>query len=64
MLVAIRARIAQTVEATDCPPVALAALVKTLQSSSKELSVVDAAPDDDLVGQAARVPDEPWDGAV
>ena len=39
MLVAIRARIAQTVEATDCPPVALAALVKTLQSISKELSV-------------------------
>jgi hypothetical protein len=32
----------------------LAALVKTLQSISKELSVIDAAPDDDLVGQAAR----------
>ena len=42
MLVAIRARIAQTVEATDCPPVALAALVKTLQSISKELSVIRA----------------------
>ena len=40
MLVAIRARIAQTVEATDCPPVALAALVKTLQSISKDLRVL------------------------
>jgi hypothetical protein len=31
---------------------------------SKELEVIDAAPDDDLVGQAAMVPDEAWDGAV
>jgi hypothetical protein len=59
MLVAIRARIAQTVEATDCNPVALAALSRQLVLISKELEVIDARVDDP-VGEAARVPDEPW----
>jgi hypothetical protein len=44
--------------------VALAALDRQLVLISKELSVIDARPDDDLVGQAARVSDEAWDGAV
>lgn len=38
MLVAMRARIAQTVEASNCPPVALAALVKTLPAVSARIA--------------------------
>jgi hypothetical protein len=60
MLVAIRARIAQTVEATDCNPVALAALARQLVLISKELEVIDARVEDDDIGLAARVPDEPF----
>ena len=42
MLVAIRARIAQTVEASDCNAVALAALSRQLVLISRELEVIDA----------------------
>jgi hypothetical protein len=64
MLVALRNRVAKSVESADCPPVALAALTRQLTLISKELSVLDSAAEDDPVGVAARTPDEAWDGAV
>jgi hypothetical protein len=64
LLVALRSRIAAAVQSPLTNVVALAALDRQLVLISKELSVIDARPDDDLVGQAARVPDEAWDGAV
>jgi hypothetical protein len=57
LLLALSARIARTVEATDCNPVALAALSRQLTLISKELSVIDAHVDDELAG-AAALPDE------
>jgi hypothetical protein len=62
MLVALRARIARTVEAPNCNTVALAALTRQMVLLSKELSVLDA--DDcgeDVVAVAARTADEPWE---
>ena len=64
MLIAIRARIAQTVEASDCNAVALAALSRQLVLIPKELEVIDARAEDDHIAIAAAVPDEAWDGAV
>jgi hypothetical protein len=63
LLAALRARVAAAVQSPNCPPVALAALSRQLQSISKELSVLDARVDDE-VAEAARMPDEAWDGAV
>jgi hypothetical protein len=60
MLVALRARIARSVEAADCSPVALAALSRQMVLISKELSVLDSAAEDDPVGVAAKTADEPW----
>jgi hypothetical protein len=60
MLVALRNRVAKSVESADCPPVALAALTRQLTLISKELSVLDSAAEDDPVGVAARTPDEAW----
>ena len=59
MLLALRDRIARSVEAPSCSPVALAALSRQLVSISKELSVLDSD-GEDAIGQAARTPDEPW----
>jgi hypothetical protein len=60
---AVEARIAEAVQAPNCNPVALAALSRQLVLISKELSHI-AARVDDEVGEAARTPDEAWDGAV
>ena len=64
MLVALRARIARSVEAPSTNPVALAALSRQIVLISKELAVLDAADEDsvDAVAVAARTPDEAWDG--
>jgi hypothetical protein len=64
LLAALQARIASAVASPSCNPVALAALARQLVLISKELSVIAARDDDDLVGEAAAVPDEVWDGAV
>jgi hypothetical protein len=59
MLIALRARIARSVEAPSCNPVALAALGRQLVAISKELSVLDAT-GDDPIAEAARTADESW----
>jgi hypothetical protein len=62
LLLALRDRIAQSIQATNVPAVALAALSRQLMIISKELSVLDSAGEDDVVGVAARIPDEAWSG--
>jgi hypothetical protein len=64
MLVALRARLARTVEAPNCSAVALAALSRPMVLISKELATLDADGEDgeDAIGQAARTADEPWVG--
>ena len=64
MLVALRNRVAKSVESADCPPVALASLTRQLTLISKELSVLDSGGEEDVITQAANTPDEAWDGAV
>lgn len=59
MLIALQARIAKSVEAADCSPVALAALSRQLQILSKELSVLDAT-GEDPIAVAAQTADEAW----
>lgn len=61
MLVALRNRVAKSVEAADCPPVALAALSRQLTLISKELSVLDSGGEEDVIAQAVKTPDEAWD---
>jgi len=63
LLVAVQARIAAAVQAADCNPVALAALSRQLILISKELSMIDARVEDEI-GEAAQIPDEPWDGVI
>ena len=60
MLLALKARIARSVESASVSPVALAALTRQMVLISKELSVLDSASEDDPVGVAARTPDEAW----
>jgi hypothetical protein len=64
MLVALRARIAASVQSPSTSAVALAALCRQLALISKELSVLDSAESEDAITAAAGVPDEAWDGAV
>jgi hypothetical protein len=63
LLIALQHRIAAAVQSPSCGPVALAALSRQLVLISKELSVI-AARVEDEVGEAAQIPDEPWNGAV
>ena len=60
MLLALQDRVARAVAASSTNPMALAALARQLTLISKELSVLDAAAEDDPVGVAARTPDEDW----
>jgi hypothetical protein len=60
MLVALRARVAKSVEAADCPPVALASLTRQLTLISKELTVLDATGGEDVIAEASKTADEPW----
>ena len=59
MLIALQARIARSVEAPSCNPVALAALGRQLVAISKELSVMDAT-GEDPIAVAAQTADEAW----
>src|SRR5688572_2938676 len=63
VLLALQTRIADAVQQPNCNPVALAALSRQLVLISKELSTIAARVEDDIA-EAARTPDEVWDGAV
>lgn len=61
LLVAMRARVAKTVEDPNCPPRDLAALTRRLQEIAREIEAINAGEDDDI-GSAAATPDAAWDG--
>jgi hypothetical protein len=60
LLVAMRTRIAKTVEKSDCPPRDLAALTRRLQEIAKEIEGIDARIAEEAKESAAS-PDEKWD---
>jgi len=60
LLVALRTRIAQTVENPNTPPRDLAALSRRLLEIAKEIEAIDAEEGDDDIGAAAATPDEEW----
>jgi hypothetical protein len=57
-MVALRERIAVTVEDPDCPPRDLASLSRRLLEITKEIEAIDARSREDDDGEAA--PDEQW----
>ena len=61
LLVALRDRVAETVEDPNCPPRDLAALSRRLQDIAKEIAVLDSVNEEDDVGRAAATPDEGWE---
>jgi hypothetical protein len=66
LLVAMQSRLALALSDSSLHPRDLGALSKRLEDCSKELAVIDAASggEADEVGEAAKLPDEPWDGNV
>lgn len=63
LLMAVEARIAEAVQTPNTNAVALAALSRQLILISKELSHISAR-DEDAIGEAAQIPDEPWESAL
>lgn len=60
LLVALRERVAKTVEDPNCPPRDLAALSRRLQEIAKEIDAIDARADEE--GEAvASTSDEGWE---
>lgn len=60
LLVAMRDRVAKTVEDPNTPPRDLAALTRRLLEISNEIEAIDAADEKDDIGEAAATPDEEW----
>lgn len=60
LLVALRARIASDIDNPNTPARDLAALSRRLLEIAKEIKALDAADEDDDIGQAAAIPDEEW----
>lgn len=61
LLVALRARIAKTVEDPNTPARDLAALSRRLLEIANEIEAIDAAENEDEITAAANTPDEAWD---
>lgn len=63
LLVALRSRIAQSVEDPKTPARDLAALSKRLLEIVREIELIDAEATVDDVGSAASTPDQKWTAA-
>lgn len=61
LLVALRDRVAATIQSAECHPRDMAALSRRLQDIAKELAAIDSADEGDDVGRAASTPDEDWE---
>lgn len=59
-LVALRERVAKTVEDPNCPPRDLAALSRRLMELTKEIEAIDAREAQEGDGAAAHTADEAW----
>lgn len=60
LLVALRSRIAVSVESPETPPRDLAALSRRLLEIAKEIEALEAEERDDDISAAAATPDEEW----
>jgi hypothetical protein len=60
LLVALRSRIAKTVENADTPARDLASLARKLLEIAKEIEAIDSADGSDDVSAAAATPDDDW----
>lgn len=60
-LVALRDRIAKTVEDPNCPPRDLAALSRRLMEITKEIEAIDARADEEAEGAGASTADDAWE---
>jgi hypothetical protein len=61
LLVALRARIAKTVEDPKTPPRDLASLSRRLMEIANEIEAIDAAAGEGGMGEAVETPDEQFD---
>lgn len=62
LLVAMRRRVASTVQDPNCPPRDLAALTRRLQEIGKEIEALDAKAKQEATEDGeGRTPDEEWD---
>jgi hypothetical protein len=60
-LVALRDRVAKTVEDPNCPPRDLAALTRRLMEITKEIDAIDVRDAEDSGGAGAATPDDEWE---
>jgi len=61
LLVAMRTRIARTIQDPKCPPRDLAALSRRLQEIAREIEEIDSQDGQDGIGSAAGTADEAFD---
>jgi hypothetical protein len=61
LLVAMRTRIAGTIQDPKCPPRDLAALSRRLQEIAREIEEIDSRDGDDDLGRAAGTADDAFD---
>lgn len=61
LLVAMRARIAKTIEDPKCPPRDLSSLSRRLIEIAREIEAIDSDGGGDDIGEAAATPDEAFD---
>jgi hypothetical protein len=60
-LVALRDRVAKTVEDPNCPPRDLAALSRRLMEITKEIEAIDVRDAEESEGAGAATPDDTWE---
>ncbi len=61
LLVALRERVAKTVDDPNCPPRDLAALTRRLQEISRDIEAIEAREKQEAAEDAHGKPDEAWD---
>lgn len=59
LLVAMRERVAKTVQDPNCPPRDLAALTRRLQEIAREIEAIDARAEEEAL-EGGPIPDEAW----
>ena len=64
LLIAMRDRIAESIQSPDCPPRDLAALTRRLQDIAKDLQALDAAVAQEGERDARDVEDEAFDASA
>lgn len=61
LLVALRRRIAKTINSEECPPRDLASLSRRLMEIESEINAIDAEAGEGNMGDAVETPDEQFD---